>query len=142
MDDLHVFSTGASTSSTGDPVVYRFHWGDGTASEWVGPGQPVTAGKTWAVPGTYLVQAEAACATHPTVGSFSPAVEVSIAEKGTASPASYVLWTHSDSGKAALWKLDPGLASGSPSVIPLENSSYLYSANGIGAGWQATSHAR
>ena len=55
-------------------------------------------------------------------------------------PASYVLWTRGDSGKAALWKFDPSQAAGSPSVIPLDSSSYLHSAAGIGAGWLATSY--
>ena len=104
-NDLHLFSTGGSVSSAGDPVVYRFHWGDGTTSEWVGPGQPVTAGKSWSVPGTYFVQAEASCSTHPTVGSFSPAVEVSIAESNapTLLAASFVgagLWVYSSDSAA------------------------------------------
>jgi len=135
---MYVFSTGGSVSSAGDSVVYRFHWGDGTVSEWVGPGQPVTAGKSWDVPGTYLVQAEAACATHSTVGSFSPEIEVSIAGESLAPPASSVLWTRSDSGKASLWKIDPSLATGSPSTIPIASSSYLHSAAGVGRNWKAT----
>ena len=50
-----------------------------------------------------------------------------------------MLWTRSDSGKAALWKIDPSLAAGSPSVIPVDSSAYLHSATGVGTPWEATS---
>jgi len=84
------------------------------------------------------VQTEAACASHPTVGSFSPAVAVSIVQ-GSAAP-SFVLWTNSDTGQAALWKIDLSQAAGSPSIIPHDGASWLQSATGLGAGWQATSY--
>jgi len=138
-DVQYVFSTGGSESSVGDPVVYRFHWGDGTTSEWVGPGQPVTAGKSWSVPGTYLVQAEAACSSHPSVGSFSAAIEVAIAENTQAPLPSYVLWTRSDTGRAILWKVDPDAM---PGTIPVTGRAPVKSAAGSGATWEATSYAR
>jgi hypothetical protein len=134
---MYVFSTGGSVSSAGDPVVYRFHWGDGTTSEWVGPGQPVSAGKSWGVPGTYLVQAEAACTLHPTVGSFSSSIEVTITEKSLAPPASYVLWTRGDTGQAILWKVDP---SAMPGTISVTSWAHLDTPSGVGGPWQASSY--
>ncbi len=80
----YAFSAGGAASSAGHALRYRFHWGDGTVSNWLEPGQPVLAAQSWSVPGTYLVRTEAACATHPTVGSLSSAVSLSIA-KGIAS---------------------------------------------------------
>jgi hypothetical protein len=48
----------------------------------------------------------------------------------------YVLWTRSDSGRGVLWKVDPSV----PDVIPVVSSANLYSASGVGAGWQATKY--
>jgi len=49
----------------------------------------------------------------------------------------YVLWTRSDTGQAALWKVDP---SAMPGTIPITSSAYLYSSAGVGGPWLATSY--
>ena len=49
-------------------------------------------------------------------------------------PASYVLWTRSDTGLAALWKVDPGTGA-------VVRGIYVNGGQGIGAPWQATSYA-
>jgi hypothetical protein len=48
----------------------------------------------------------------------------------------YVLWTHSDTGEAELWKVDP--AAGSVSAI---GSAGRSSSFGMGGPWQATDYA-
>ena len=70
-------SSGGAVSDAGDAVQYRFHWGDGSASEWIASG-PATAWKAWDAPGTYRVQVEASCVLHPTVTALSPEVEIVI----------------------------------------------------------------
>jgi hypothetical protein len=64
--------TGSASSSLGNPVQYRFQWGDGTASPWLTPGAggAAKAWKSWPTEGNYSVVAEARCALHP---SFSAA---------------------------------------------------------------------
>jgi hypothetical protein len=52
----------------------------------------------------------------------------------------YVLWTRNDTGAAVLWKIDPSQMVGTPAVIPLISSSFLYSAAGVGAPWEATGY--
>ncbi|MBI5510577.1 MAG: hypothetical protein HY903_17610 [Deltaproteobacteria bacterium] len=49
----------------------------------------------------------------------------------------YVLWTRSDTGRAALWKIDP--ASGDDPIRVIASAD-LGAATGIGANWQATSY--
>jgi hypothetical protein len=49
----------------------------------------------------------------------------------------YVLWTRSDTGHAALWKVNPSLM---PDIIPVVSGAYLYSDSGVGGPWQATSY--
>ncbi len=87
----YAFSAGGAASSDGHAIRYRFHWGDGTASNWIEPGQPVTAAKSWSVPGTYVVQTEAVCAADPTVGAFSSTFEISIANGITYLPLGCVM---------------------------------------------------
>jgi hypothetical protein len=48
----------------------------------------------------------------------------------------YVLWTRSDTGQAALWKIDPGAAG----TIPAISSVDLYPPAGDGGPWQATDY--
>ena len=47
----------------GHPVQYLFDWEDGTNSGWL-PAGTASASKTWMVTGTYIVRAQARCATH------------------------------------------------------------------------------
>jgi hypothetical protein len=133
----YAFTAGGAASSAGHPVQYRFHWGDGTASGWIAPGQAVTAWKSWGVPGTYLVRAEASCANHPAVGAFSAAIAVPIAPDGPV--PSKVLWTRGDTGQAVLSEVDSSEISG---TLPSSASAYVHSASGVGAPWRATSFAQ
>ena len=51
-----------TTDPDGDYVLYRFDWGDGTKSEWLGPfvsGDIVTAFKRWTTQGSYSVKVKA-----------------------------------------------------------------------------------
>jgi hypothetical protein len=71
------FTASGAVSSAGDPVRYRFHWGDGTVSDWIAT-EPATAWKSWDAAGVYPVQAEAACAVHPSVNAFSAVTAVDV----------------------------------------------------------------
>jgi hypothetical protein len=84
MNVRYTFSARGAASSQGHAIRYRFHWGDGTASDWIEPGQPARAVKSWGASGTFVVQTEAACATHPSVSSVSSALSLAIT-KGVAS---------------------------------------------------------
>lgn len=63
-----VFKTGGASVSSGEPVQYRFHWSDGSVSEWL-PVGVTEATKSWSVPGSYAVRAEARCAQHTSIVS-------------------------------------------------------------------------
>jgi hypothetical protein len=57
----YLFSA-AATDPDDDPLYYRFYWGDGTQSEWLGPypsGDSCTAGYGWSVDGSFAVRAKA-----------------------------------------------------------------------------------
>jgi hypothetical protein len=52
----------STTDPNSDQIYYRFEWGDGTYSSWVGPynsGQTGTASKTWSSEGTFEVRVAA-----------------------------------------------------------------------------------
>lgn len=72
------FTAGGALSDVGDPVRHRLDWGDGTISEWAKSDTTLLAWKTWAVPGGYLVRAEAGCALHPAIAALSPGFGVSV----------------------------------------------------------------
>ncbi|MHB8894000.1 MAG: choice-of-anchor D domain-containing protein [Candidatus Geothermincolia bacterium] len=77
---LYAFDAIGASSSAGDPVQYRFQWGDGTASDWVTADEAnlVQAWKFWPVEGRYTVTAEARCSVHPGLTIPSASVEVEI----------------------------------------------------------------
>ncbi len=60
------FTTGGSTDSLGHAVQYRFYWGNGLYSVW---SSSTSASKAWSNPGTYQVQAQARCASNPSIVS-------------------------------------------------------------------------
>lgn len=64
------YSTGGSTSSSGHSVQYRFDWGDGTNSDWLGVGT-TSASQSWSSPGTYSVTTQARCSSDTSVLSSS-----------------------------------------------------------------------
>ena len=62
VDEEHIFYSDGSTDPNGDQILYKWHWDDGTTSEWIGPypsGDPVTASHTYTKPGAYNVKLEA-----------------------------------------------------------------------------------
>jgi hypothetical protein len=73
----YIYSTGGSDSSIGDPVQYRFDWGDQNKSAWL-PAGVVSAPKSWANPGTYVVKAQALCAKDQVASDWSEGVSVNI----------------------------------------------------------------
>lgn len=62
------YTTSQATSSYGHELRYKFDWGDGTDSSWLGPGA-IAAPHTWTVAGTYQVTVQARCATDTSVVS-------------------------------------------------------------------------
>jgi hypothetical protein len=77
---LYSFDAGGASSSGGDPVQYRFQWGDGTASDWVTAEEAahVRAWKFWPAAGRYSVTAEVRCSLHPELTIPSATAEVQI----------------------------------------------------------------
>ena len=72
------YSTGGSSSNSGDSVQYLFDWGDGTTSGWL-PVGTTSASKSWASSGIYGVKVQARCANHTTVVSpWSTTLSVTI----------------------------------------------------------------
>ncbi|MBN1861319.1 MAG: PKD domain-containing protein [Candidatus Thermoplasmatota archaeon] len=54
--------TGVTTDPQGEDLFYKFNWGDGNYSAWVGPvasGTPQSASYTYNAPGTYTVKVKA-----------------------------------------------------------------------------------
>jgi len=73
----YIYSTGGSVSNIGDSIQYRFDWRDQSKSAWL-PVGVISAPKSWAVPGTYVVKAQALCAKHQVVSDWSEGVSVNI----------------------------------------------------------------
>ena len=72
----YTFMTGGSSSSLGHSIQYIFDWGDSTTSGWL-PVGTTSAIKSWTSQGTYLVKAQARCATHnAAVSSWSTPLSV------------------------------------------------------------------
>lgn len=73
------FMTGGSSSNSGHSVQYLFDWGDRTNSGWLSVGT-TSASKSWSKIGTYIVKAQARCATHTlAVSSWSEGLTVTLA---------------------------------------------------------------
>ena len=72
------YTTGGSTSGLGHSIQYLFDWGDGTNSGWLAVGT-ASALKTWYTAGTYVVRAQARCATNTSaVSGWSSGLSVTI----------------------------------------------------------------
>ncbi len=91
-------TTGGSVSLDGEPVQYRFHWGDGEPSGWLDLGV-TTAEHTWHEAGTYDVTVEARSTVMTSITSnhsaalsvlmsFSETVDVSM----TSGPETGEIW--------------------------------------------------
>ncbi len=77
------FFTGESLSNRDHSVQYFFDWGDETNSGWLPVGM-VGASKSWTFTGTFLVKAQARCATDTSVVSkSSSALSVSVSDTPT-----------------------------------------------------------
>ncbi len=72
--------TSSATDPDGDPIQFQFDWGDGTASNWIGPmpsGSQVSANKTWSKTGTFKVRVVAKD-DHGKVSEWSDSIAVKI----------------------------------------------------------------
>jgi len=59
VDESYEYTTVASDPESED-IYYRFYWGDGPGTEWLGPyasGEPCSASHAWAEPGVYRMKA-------------------------------------------------------------------------------------
>jgi hypothetical protein len=66
--EYHIYTTN-TTDSDGDQVSYRWGWGDGTYSGWIGPyesGATCEASHDWTEPGYYEIRAQASDANGGT----------------------------------------------------------------------------
>ena len=87
-DVSYSYATGGSTSSSGHSVQYRFDWGDGTNSGWLGVGT-TSASKSWTSPGTYSVRSQARCSIDTAVvSSLSGSLGVTITCPTPGTPSS------------------------------------------------------
>src|SRR5262249_25369032 len=74
------------SSSLGHSVQYRFDWGDGSNSGWLGAGT-LAQSHTWAAPGTYVVTLQARCAVDASiVSAVSSATSVAISQETVSPP--------------------------------------------------------
>jgi hypothetical protein len=65
-DTFYSYTAGGAVSSRGDPLQYRFDWGDGVVSGWL----DVTSEQhSWSQTGTYQIRVQARCTTHPSATS-------------------------------------------------------------------------
>ena len=72
------YSAGGATSNLGHSLEYRFDWGDGSYSAW---SSSSTASHSWSAANTYIVKAQARCATHKgIVSGWSGGKSVTIAD--------------------------------------------------------------
>ena len=63
-DTSYTYSTGGASSSLGHSLEYRFDWGDGSYSGW---SSSTSDSHSWSSPSTYIVRAQARCATHTSI---------------------------------------------------------------------------
>ena len=96
------YTTGGSISSLGHSVQYQFEWGDGTNSGWL-PVGTTSASHSWTSVGTYLVKAQARCATDASVlSSWSSYISVNIV-----APITYTLTASISPAGAGTVTLNP-----------------------------------
>ena len=80
-----------TTDPDGDQVFYKWDWGDGTFSDWIGPvdgGSNSSASKTWTECGEYIIRV-AAKDTHGKTSSWSDSVTLSIPRSNNVNLHSY-----------------------------------------------------
>ncbi len=79
------YSTGGSVSNAGHAIEYRFDWGGGNYSNW---SSAIGATKSWSSPGTYVVKAQARCATDlSVVSNWSGPLNVTISAEAVSAPS-------------------------------------------------------
>lgn len=72
------YSTGGASDNAGNPVQYRFNWGDESSSPWLATGT-TSASHSWSAAGSYSVTAQAQSATDTSViSAVSGALSVTI----------------------------------------------------------------
>jgi len=76
----YIYSAKGALSNQGHEIQYVFYWGDGTDSGWLPPGT-TSATKAWSSSGTFVVEVQARCATHPSeVSKLSPELTVLVTD--------------------------------------------------------------
>jgi len=78
-----------STDPSGDQVYYRFIWGDGNSSDWVGPypsGTTGSASHAWSIPGQYIVKARAKNVEGATGDSSEPFIVTVVIDSPPGTP--------------------------------------------------------
>ncbi len=68
----------STTDPENDPVYYKWDWGDGTVSDWLGPfnsGVVVTASHSWSVGDDYQIKVKAKD-TYPLESAWSPSLPI------------------------------------------------------------------
>jgi hypothetical protein len=92
LNTIYTYSTAESSSNLGHSVQYFFDWGDGTNSGWLPVGQN-SASKSWALPGSRSVKAQARCAQHTSViSSWSGDFVVNITNDKTSPAPNPMTW--------------------------------------------------
>jgi len=106
----YTYSTGGSTSNLGHTVQYFFDWGDGTNSGWVDVGT-TSASHSWSNAGTYIIKAQARCATDTTViSNWSSGLSVVISSSTASVHCDFnsdgktdILWRNKSTGQNVVW---------------------------------------
>ena len=82
--------------------------------------------------GTLIIPVTEYLYSSPRVGSSWQATSY----QHVSATEGYLLWTRSDTGQAALWKIDPSFGV----ALPVTEAAYLYSPSGVGGPWHATGY--
>ncbi len=103
------YSTDGAVSNYGDPVQYRFDWGDGTDSGWLAVGT-LSATHSWTGSGRYEVKAQARCAAHSSIESAWSAVlsvdMVDAVPDFDMNGQVDILWRNTLTGQNRVWLMD------------------------------------
>jgi len=109
-----------STDLDGDNISYRFHWGDGTLSDWsnyTSSGQTISLNYTYTNSGIYTVTAEAKDLLGG-ISQLSEPIKITVNQPGT------LLQYNFDNDNVGMWPSNPPFLSAQldPSYLNVENS--------------------
>jgi hypothetical protein len=109
-----------STDIDGDNISYRFHWGDGTLSDWstyISSGQTISLNYSYSNSGLYTVTAEAKDLLGG-ISQLSEPITITINQPGT------LLQYNFDNDNVGMWPSNPPFLSvqSDPSYLNVENS--------------------